>query len=78
MVEPAVVGYDLASVKNQQLSSYPRCDYSLQVAVRKARLGLGYVRKLQVYVRARQMATLVVVVAATRWRAVWRHLYLIS
>ena len=25
--------------------------------------------KLQVYVRARQMATLVVVVAATRWRA---------
>ena len=40
---PAVVGYDLASVKNQQLSSYPRSDYFLQVAVGKARLGLGYV-----------------------------------
>ena len=46
-MESAVVGYDLASVKNQQLSSYPRCDYLLQVAVEKARLGLGYVCSCQ-------------------------------
>ena len=47
MGEPSVVGYDLANLKNQQLSSYPRSDYSLQVAVMKARLGLGYVCSCQ-------------------------------
>ena len=96
-------------MKNQQLSSYPRCDYLLQVAVEKARLGLGYVCSCQEMqlagslrngfrdfslknrgfrdfclknrdtwrlvlqckygCRARQMATLVVMVAAMRWRA---------